>query len=104
MSDMTKSMLNRLEDLPLGEQDAAGSDDGEDLPDESVIGEYTNQQLGQWRFNDFLGIFPLKLLSVCLLTAGFVLEYYVRRCVRTSEGQLVSRDMHLPKSAHFSLL
>lgn len=45
-----------------------------------------------------IGFVPRRLVFCVVLTALFIADYYALKCIRSNDGSLVSRPMHLPKS------
>lgn len=49
-------------------------------------------------------MFPVKLLFVIFLTSVFVANYYLQHCTKNSDGMWVPNDLHLPRSAEYTML
>lgn len=100
MSDAAKIMLECHVDLKFYDEDQE-----ENLPEAHIMEAHcTGQALRHWRYTDTLALFPVKLVTVCVLTLWFVGGYYMTRCTYKGDGHFFSKDMHAPKSVHFSIL
>lgn len=99
MSDAAKVMLECHSEMKFYDEDQE-----ENLPEELIMEEHSiRQELSHWTIGDSVSLFPVKLVTVCILTLYFVGNYYIERCNYRGNFLWASKTMYLPDSVNFSV-